>query len=77
MKTKTKRRESDESSSQTCCRLVKLRKYCELTGDTPQAVHSRRKRGEWVEGKHFHFPNARRLWIDIEEVSAWVRGQSN
>jgi hypothetical protein len=53
--------------------LVTLRHYCSLTGDTPQAVHSRRKRGEWVDDKHCYLVKGRRLWIDIEEANKWIR----
>jgi len=62
----------------SCGELVKLDHYCKLTGDTRQAVYSRMKRGQWVDGKHCHMREGRRLWIDIEEVNAWVRsGETN
>ena len=53
--------------------LMKLNRYCELSGDTPDAVHTRRKRGEWIDGRHCHLIGGRRLWIDLAEVNAWVR----
>ena len=53
--------------------IVKLSRYCELTGDTPDAVHMRRRRGEWVDGRHCHIIGGRRLWIDLAEVNAWIR----
>jgi len=53
--------------------IIKLNRYCELTGDTPDAVHMRRRRGEWIDGRHCHLISGRRLWIDLAEVSAWVR----
>jgi len=56
--------------------LVKLHKYCSDTGDTAEAVHTRRKRGEWVDGKHCHLVAGRRLWIDIAEVNAWICNHS-
>ena len=60
-----------------CGDLVKLDHYCKLTGDTRQAVHSRRKRGQWLDGKHCYLLEGRRLWIDINEVNAWVRGSES
>lgn len=56
--------------------LVKLRKYCSDTGDTAEAVHTRRKRREWIDGKHCHLVGGRRLWIDIAEVNAWICNHS-
>jgi hypothetical protein len=56
--------------------LVKLHKYCSDTGDTAEAVHTRRKRGEWIDGKHCHLVAGRRLWIDIAEVNAWICNHS-
>lgn len=53
-------------------RLVRLRRYCELTGDTAPAVHDRRRKGEWVDGKHCFLAPGRRVWIDLVEVNAWV-----
>ena len=31
---------------------VKLKKYCELSGDTMNAVHSKRRKGIWLDGQH-------------------------
>jgi hypothetical protein len=50
---------------------VKLRKYCELTGDTPMAVHNRRRRGHWIDGVHCRVLSGRRLWINPAEVNLW------
>lgn len=78
-------RRADKSETQArsaveqpiCGVLVKLNHYCKLTGDTPQAVHSRRKRGEWIDGKHCFLRDGRRLWVDIEQVNEWVRNGTN
>ena len=56
--------------------LVKLNRYCAVTGDTAEAVHTRRKRGEWIDGKHCHLVSRRRLWIDMAEVHAWICSHS-
>lgn len=53
--------------------IIKLNRYCELTGDTPDAVHTRRRRGEWIDGRHCHLVSGRRLWINLPEVNAWLR----
>lgn len=52
--------------------VITLRRYCEITGETTQAVHDRRRKGEWEDGKHCHIKRGR-LWIDVLEVASWVR----
>jgi hypothetical protein len=51
--------------------FMKLKKYCELTGDTPMAVHNRRRRGHWIDGVHCKVLSGRRLWINPAEVNLW------
>lgn len=55
--------------------LVRLGKYCELTGDTADAVHARRKKGQWADGIHCAIGPDNRLWVDLKETQKWVRGQ--
>lgn len=50
---------------------VKAKKYYEITGDTHDAVHARRKRGQWVDGIHCRIV-AGSLWIDLEQVQEWI-----
>jgi hypothetical protein len=50
---------------------VKVSKYCELTGDTPQAVYTRRSRGQWIDGLHCKI-KARKLWINLPEIQKWL-----
>lgn len=54
--------------------VVTLKRYCEITGDTPYAVHNRRRRGIWVDGIHCHVKSRRRLWINVAAVNLWVKG---
>lgn len=53
--------------------FVLLRRYCELTGESVQAVHDRRRRGQWQDGKHCTVVDGRRLWINLPEVEKWIR----
>lgn len=53
-------------------RFVLLKHYCKLTGDSPQAVHNRRHRGDWIDGKHCILVDGRRLWINMMEVEHWI-----
>jgi len=51
---------------------VRLKKYCELSGDTAYAVHHRRSRGVWLDGVHTRIAADRRLWVNLDEVNKWV-----
>lgn len=51
---------------------VKLNKYCADTGDTPDAVHAKRKKGTWVDGVHCKIADDGKLWINTEAVDEWV-----
>ena len=51
---------------------VKLKKYCELSGDTPKAVHGRRYRGDWLDGVQSRLGPDGNLWIYLQEVDRWI-----
>lgn len=58
-------------------RWVKLRRYCELTGDTPDAVQKKIARGLWLEGNHYATAPDGVRWFNIEAIGKWVEnGQS-
>jgi len=52
----------------------RLKKYCELTGDTENAVKSRRNNGKWAEGKHSKTGPDGKIWVNLKEVEKWVEG---
>ena len=52
-------------------RWVKLSKYCELSGDTQNAVHARRKKGHWIDGIHCCVRGGK-LWINIVAIEEWI-----
>lgn len=58
-------------------RWVKLEKYCELSGDTKQAVYFRRKTRVWKEGVHLRKDPQNRLWVNLEEVENWLLQNTN
>ena len=51
---------------------VRLKKYCELSGDTEYAVRHRRVRGIWLDGIHARLAPDKRLWVNLDEVNKWV-----
>lgn len=50
---------------------VKLKKYCELTGDTPAAVHARRRSGKWLDGVQCRIADEL-LWVNVPAAQKWV-----
>jgi len=51
---------------------VKLAKYADLSGDTPDAVHAKRKKGQFVDGIHCKIAGDGNLWVNTEAVEKWV-----
>lgn len=66
---------------------VRLAAYCRQSGDTPAAVHARRRRivdrgdgqegPEWVDGLHCRIGPDGNLWVNLVEVNRWVEGKSS
>lgn len=50
---------------------VKLDRYVELSGDTVDAVQSRRKAGKWLDGVQCKNVDGR-LWINLPAVDKWI-----
>lgn len=51
---------------------VKLAKYCELSGETNNSVHAKRKAGHFVDGIHTKVADDGNLWVNLEKVAEWV-----
>lgn len=58
-------------------RWVRLSRYCEVTGDTPGAVHARRRKRQWIDGVHCIVGQDGNLWVSPEEVNKWLEGNKN
>jgi hypothetical protein len=63
-------------ASESAMTLVRLPRYCQLTGDTARAVHDRRRRGVWKDGRHCFIAPGRRLWVNLQEVKSWITNQT-
>jgi hypothetical protein len=50
---------------------LKLNRFCELTGETPDAIQSRRSAGEWLDSIHVQ-TRSNRLYVSIEAYNRWV-----
>lgn len=53
-------------------RWVKLKKYCQLSGDTVNAVHAKRRKGQWLDETQCRLAPDGNLWINLIEVERWV-----
>ena len=60
-----------DSNELVSLKWIKLNRWCELTGDTPNAAHARRKTGKWENGVHCKVHDGK-LWINVAEAQAWV-----
>lgn len=61
-------------SNDAAYRWIKLSKHCEVTGDTPDAVHARRRKHQWTEGVQCKLGPDNNLYINPEEYNKWVEG---
>jgi hypothetical protein len=55
---------------------VKLRKYCELSGETPDSVKAKRRAGHFIDGVHCKVAPDGNLWLNTEEIEKWVENGS-
>jgi hypothetical protein len=60
------------SANESSYRWVKLTKHCEKTGDTPDAVHARRRKHQWQDGVQCRVGPDGNLYINPEEYNKWV-----
>lgn len=63
------------SANDTTYRWVKLSKHCDATGDTPDAVHARRKKRVWTDGVQCRLGPDGNLYVNPQEYNAWVESQ--
>lgn len=54
--------------------VVPISKYCEISGESKDAVTKRIDRGIWLEGKQVvKIAKVKERWIDLDEVEKWAR----
>ena len=55
---------------------IKLSKYCEVSGETRDAVEKRLRSGKWLRGIHARQPDgSAELWINLRAVEDWAEGK--
>lgn len=57
-------------------RYATVTRFSELSGYTPDAIRSKIKRGDWLQGHEWQRAPDGRTLIDIEGVELWVTGKA-
>ncbi|WP_017761050.1 hypothetical protein [Pseudacidovorax intermedius] len=53
-----------------------LSRYCELYGETPDAVDKRVRSGHWLRDVHVRLPaGSKQLWVNVDAVNDWAAGR--
>jgi hypothetical protein len=58
-------------------RWVRLAIYCQISGDTADAVHARRRKGQWTDGVQCRVGPDGNLWVNPSEVNKWIESSSH
>lgn len=66
----------DATPAETLDGWVTLTRYCEITGETRQAVHVRVTTGRWQRGVHYSKPDGGNAWINVPAVLQWVQSMA-
>jgi hypothetical protein len=51
---------------------VKLKHYCEQTGETPMSVHNKRRTGVFIDNLHCRVAGDGNLWVNMDEAQKWA-----
>ena len=60
------------SITESIYKWIKLPKHCEATGDTPGAIHARRRKHIWTDGVQCRLGPDGNLYINPAEYTKWV-----
>lgn len=55
---------------------VRLNKFCDMSGYTPDAVYAKMQKGVWFESAHWRKAPDGHIFINIDEFEKWVEGQA-
>ncbi len=51
---------------------IKLKYYCAISGDSINAVHAKRRKGQWLDEVHCRIAPDGNLWINLKAVEQWI-----
>lgn len=54
---------------------VQVKKFCEISGYTPDAIYAKMKKGVWLEGAHWRKGPDGHIFINLQEFEKWVEGR--
>lgn len=57
-------------------RWVRLAVYCQISGDTADAVHARRRKRQWIDGVQCRVGPDGNLWVNPGEVNKWIESSN-
>ena len=55
---------------------ITLARYCEISGETRAAVHTRVSDGHWQRGKHYVAPDGGAAWVNTDAIRDWIVGDT-
>ena len=56
---------------------IPVKRYCQITGESPNTVHQRKFKGVWKEGVHLFHPKGSPMWVSISAVQTWLRNSGS
>ena len=57
--------------------VLPLARYCQITGEKPNAIYQRRHKGIWQVGVHLYQPVRGNWWVMLPAVQHWARGRDD
>lgn len=54
---------------------IRAELYCQITGETMEAIYSHIRECNWAAGKHYKRTGQRTLWINVKEAQEWIKKQ--
>ena len=58
-------------------RFATVKRFSKMSGYSPDAIRSKIKRGDWIQGHEWQRAPDGRTLIDIPGVEAWVSGKAS
>ncbi len=55
---------------------VRLKKYCDMTGESEDTLKKKRYTGQIIDGYHSKVAADGALWVHVERMSEWVEKSS-
>lgn len=60
-----------------CLKWIKLAKYCQLSGDTKDAIYAKNRKRIWVNGVHYRKGPDGCIYINTRAVEQWLENSNS